>query len=38
MTANGIQVGVASTSDRQTTTAYTNVTAYRSWIQSIAGV
>ncbi|ARF74608.1 trypsin [Kitasatospora albolonga] len=38
MTANGIQVGVASTSDRQTTTAYTNVTAYRSWIQSITGV
>ncbi|MEU8957865.1 trypsin-like serine protease [Streptomyces sp. NPDC048518] len=38
MTANGAQVGVASTSDRQTTTAYTNVTAYRSWIQSIAGV
>ncbi|NJP50718.1 trypsin-like serine protease [Streptomyces sp. SBST2-5] len=38
MMAGGIQVGVASTSDRQTTTAYTNVTAYRSWIQSIAGV
>ncbi|WP_420903289.1 S1 family peptidase [Streptomyces boncukensis] len=38
MMANGIQVGVASTSDRQTTTAYTNVTRYRSWIQSIAGV
>ncbi|MFI5801932.1 S1 family peptidase [Streptomyces sp. NPDC051561] len=38
MTAGGVQVGVASTSDRQTTTAYTNVTAYRSWIQSIAGV
>ncbi|MEW1550366.1 S1 family peptidase [Streptomyces tsukubensis] len=38
MMANGIQVGVASTSDRQTTTAYTNVTAYRPWIQSIAGV
>ncbi|MGC5341959.1 S1 family peptidase [Streptomyces sp. DT24] len=38
MTANGVQVGVASTSDRQTTTAYTNVTAYRSWIRSIAGV
>ncbi|WP_055566744.1 S1 family peptidase [Streptomyces atriruber] len=38
MNANGVQVGVASTSDRQTTTAYTNVTAYRSWIQSIAGV
>ncbi|MEV8550665.1 trypsin-like serine protease [Streptomyces glaucescens] len=38
MMASGVQVGVASTSDRQTTTAYTNVTAYRSWIQSIAGV
>ncbi|MEU6125089.1 trypsin-like serine protease [Streptomyces sp. NPDC047123] len=38
MMAGGSQVGVASTSDRQTTTAYTNVTAYRSWIQSIAGV
>ncbi|MFH8793638.1 S1 family peptidase [Streptomyces sp. NPDC017941] len=38
MMAGGVQVGVASTSDRQTTTAYTNVTAYRSWIQSIAGV
>ena len=38
MMANGAQVGVASTSDRQSTTAYTNVTQYRSWIQSIAGV
>ncbi|MFC6089134.1 S1 family peptidase [Saccharothrix lopnurensis] len=38
MMAGGAQVGVASTSDRQTTTAYTNVTRYRSWIQSIAGV
>ncbi|MFD0204635.1 S1 family peptidase [Saccharothrix carnea] len=38
MMAGGVQVGVASTSDRQTTTAYTNVTRYRSWIQSIAGV
>ncbi len=38
MMAAGVQVGVASTSDRQTTTAYTNVTAYRSWIRSIAGV
>ncbi len=38
MTANGVQVGVASTSDRQTSTAYSNVTAYRSWIKSIAGV
>ncbi|MER6915352.1 trypsin-like serine protease [Streptomyces sp. NPDC000594] len=38
MNLNGIQVGVASTSDRQTITAYTNVTAYRPWIQSIAGI
>ncbi|MCG7523467.1 trypsin-like serine protease [Streptomyces sp. OfavH-34-F] len=38
MMAGGVQVGVASTSDRQSNTAYTNVTAYRSWIQSIAGV
>ncbi|WP_326699294.1 trypsin-like serine protease [Streptomyces sp. NBC_01754] len=38
MTADGVQVGVASTSDRQTMTAYTNVTAYRSWIQQVAGV
>nr|WP_180217911.1 trypsin-like serine protease [Streptomyces albus] len=38
MMANGVQVGVASTSDRQTTTAYTNVTQYRSWVQSVAGV
>lgn len=38
MMAAGAQVGVASTSDRQTTTAYTNVTRYRAWIQSVAGV
>nr|WP_246019425.1 trypsin-like serine protease [Saccharothrix australiensis] len=38
MMSGGQQIGVASTSDRQTTTAYTNVTRYRSWIQSIAGV
>nr|WP_200797571.1 trypsin-like serine protease [Streptoalloteichus hindustanus] len=38
MMANGVQIGVASTSDRQTTTAYTDVTRYRSWIKSIAGV
>jgi secreted trypsin-like serine protease len=38
MFASGRQVGVASTSDRSTRTAYTNVTRYRSWIQSIAGV
>lgn len=38
MFASGRQVGVASTSDRATRTAYTNVTRYRSWIQSVAGV
>ncbi|ONI84312.1 trypsin [Actinosynnema sp. ALI-1.44] len=38
MFASGKQVGVASTSDRQTTTAYTNITRYRPWIQQIAGV
>ncbi|WP_208326036.1 S1 family peptidase [Amycolatopsis arida] len=38
MMSNGVQVGVASTSDRRSITAYTNVTRYRSWIQSIAGV
>lgn len=37
MFAAGRQVGVASTSNRATRTAYTNVTAYRGWIQSIAG-
>nr|WP_042195473.1 trypsin-like serine protease [Kibdelosporangium sp. MJ126-NF4]CEL22034.1 hydrolase [Kibdelosporangium sp. MJ126-NF4] len=38
MFASGKQVGVASTSDRQTTTNYTNITRYRPWIQGIAGV
>jgi secreted trypsin-like serine protease len=38
MFASGRQVGVASTSDRATRTAYTNVTNYRSWISSVAGV
>jgi secreted trypsin-like serine protease len=38
MFASGRQVGVASTSDRATRTAYTNITRYRSWIQSNAGV
>jgi secreted trypsin-like serine protease len=38
MFASGRQVGVASTSDRATRTAYTNITRYRPWIQSIAGV
>ncbi len=32
------QVGVASTSDRQSFTAYTNITRYRDWIAGIAGV
>lgn len=32
------QVGVASTSDRQTVTAYANLTRYREWIAGIAGV
>ncbi len=38
MFASGRQVGVASTSDRSTRTAYTNITRYRSWISSVAGV
>ncbi|MCI2422771.1 trypsin-like serine protease [Saccharopolyspora sp. K220] len=38
MFSGNVQVGVASTSDRQTTTAYTNITEYRDWIQSLAGV
>jgi secreted trypsin-like serine protease len=33
-----VQVGVASTSDRQTFTAYGNITVYRDWIASTAGV
>lgn len=32
------QVGVASTSDRATETAYVNITQYRDWIASVAGV
>jgi secreted trypsin-like serine protease len=38
MFGGGRQVGVASTSDRATRTNYTNITRYRSWIQSVAGV
>lgn len=38
MFGGGRQVGVASTSDRQSTTAYTNITRYRPWIQQVAGV
>jgi secreted trypsin-like serine protease len=33
-----VQVGVASTSDRQSFTAYGNLTVYRDWIASVAGV
>lgn len=33
-----VQVGVASTSDRQSFTAYGNVTVYRDWIAGVAGV
>lgn len=38
MFAGDVQVGVASTSDRQSKTQYTNVTEYRDWIKQIAGV
>jgi secreted trypsin-like serine protease len=38
MFSNGRQVGVASTSDRATRTAYNNITRYRSFIRSVAGV
>ncbi|GAA2974590.1 S1 family peptidase [Actinokineospora diospyrosa] len=38
MFASGRQVGVASTSNRSDYTTYTNITRYRSWIQSVAGV
>jgi hypothetical protein len=38
MYANGKQVGVASTSDRQSYTAYINITKYRDWISGTAGV
>lgn len=38
MFAGDKQVGVASTSDRQQNTAYTNVTEYRDWIKEVAGV
>ncbi len=38
MFSEGRQVGVASTSNRVNSTAYTNITSYRSWIQSVAGV
>jgi len=38
MFASGRQVGVASTSNRSTRTAYTNITRYRTWISSVAGV
>jgi len=38
MFAGGKQVGVASTSDRATTTAYTHIAPYRAWITEVAGV
>lgn len=38
MFGSGRQVGVASTSDRATRTNYTNITRYRDWIASVAGV
>ncbi|MEU0791711.1 trypsin-like serine protease [Amycolatopsis sp. NPDC005961] len=38
MYAGGKQVGVASTSDRQSYTAYINITKYRDWISATAGV
>jgi secreted trypsin-like serine protease len=38
MYSSGRQVGVASTSNRYDNTVYTNITRYRPWIQSIAGV
>ncbi|GAA2790824.1 S1 family peptidase [Saccharopolyspora taberi] len=38
MFSNNKQVGVASTSDRQQNTAYTNITEYRDWIKQLAGV
>jgi secreted trypsin-like serine protease len=38
MYAGGKQVGVASTSDRQSYTAYINITRYRDWISATAGV
>jgi secreted trypsin-like serine protease len=38
MFSNGRQVGVSSTSDRDTRTFYTSVIEYRTFIQSVAGV
>jgi secreted trypsin-like serine protease len=38
MFAGDVQVGVASTSDRQSKTQYTNVTEYRDWIKQVSGV
>lgn len=37
MFAGNVQVGVASTSDRQTSTAYTHVADYRDWIDQVTG-
>jgi hypothetical protein len=38
MFSGGKQVGIASTSDRDRRTFYTNVTRYRDFIRSVAGV
>ncbi|HET9139423.1 S1 family peptidase [Actinophytocola sp.] len=38
MFSDGKQVGIASTSDRDKRTFYTNVTRYRDFIRSVAGV
>ncbi|HEU5474658.1 MAG TPA: trypsin-like serine protease [Actinophytocola sp.] len=38
MFSDGKQVGIASTSDRDRRTFYTNVTRYRAFIRSVAGV
>jgi secreted trypsin-like serine protease len=38
MFSDGRQVGVASTSDRDRVTFYTNITRYRGFIRSVAGV
>jgi hypothetical protein len=38
MFSDGLQVGVASTSDRERRTFYTNITRYRDFIRSVAGV
>jgi len=37
MMAGNVQVGVASTSDRQTVTAYTHVAPYLDWVNEVTG-